>query len=383
MTAKPTPTVGALADALAAIAPLHLAEEWDNVGLILGDRDAHLRGPVVLTIDLTERVMDECERVNAGAIVAYHPPIFSAIKRLTASDARQKLVLRAAAAGMAICCPHTALDGAEGGLADWLADTVMDPSAPKSADRRALYPRAEAREGEQVKIVTFVPAKDVDRVRDALASAGAGIIGKYTVCSFAATGTGTFLGAPDTKPAVGAPGEFETAAEMRLEMVCSRRALALAMATLKQFHPYEEPAVDVYPLEPRPVRTLGVGRRVMLDHPVDVRTLAARVKKALGVEHVMIGDATGKPVRCAGVCPGSGAGLMDAAVEDGCDVYVTGEMKHHDVLAAMSRGLSLILAGHTATERGYLPTLAKRLGAAVKGVEFRVASEDRDPLVAV
>ena len=379
-----TPTVGALADALAAIAPLHLAEEWDNVGLILGDRDAALRGPVVLTIDLTERVMDECERMKAGAIVAYHPPIFSAIKRLTASDPRQKLVLRAAAAGMAICCPHTALDGAEGGLADWLADAVMDPDAPNSADRRALHPRADALDGQQVKIVTFIPAAEADRVRGALASAGAGIIGKYSVCSFAAPGTGTFLGAPDTKPAIGAPGELETVQELRLEMVCSRRSLALALATLRQFHPYEEPAVDVYPLEPRPVRTLGVGRRVMLDHAVDVRTLAARVKRALGVSHVLIGDATaGKAVKCAGVCPGSGAELMDAAVEDGCDVYVTGEMKHHDVLAAMSRGLSLILAGHTATERGYLPTLAKRLGAAVKGVEFRVAGEDRDPLVAV
>lgn len=378
-----TPTIGTLSAALGAIAPTHLAESWDNVGLLLGDPAAALDGPVLLTIDLSEQVLNEAEKTRARAIIAYHPPIFRPIKHITASDPRTRLVLRAARLGLAIYSPHTALDAASDGLADWLADTVMDPSRPRSADRRALHPRAEAADSENVKIVTFVPQAEVEKVRGAMASAGAGVIGKYSVCSFTAPGTGTFLGAPDSKPAVGAPGELETVDELRLEMVCPRRSLPLALATLRELHPYEEPAVDVYPLEPRPVRTLGVGRRVMLDTPVALRTLAERVKKALGVSHVLIGDATGRPVRCAGVCPGSGAELMDAAIEEGCDVYLTGEMKHHDVLAAMARGLNLILAGHTSTERGYMPILAKRLAAAIKGVEFRVAAEDRDPLVAV
>jgi dinuclear metal center YbgI/SA1388 family protein len=378
-----TTTIAKLCDVMQRIAPVELAESWDNVGLLLGDPSAKLTGPVLVTIDLTESVMDEAIKMNAGAIVAYHPPIFSPIKRLTAGTSLSRSLLRAANASMAIYCPHTALDSARDGLSDWLAGTVMDPGAPKGADRRALLPRAERRDDEQLKIVTFVPPNEVDRVREALASCGAGMIGLYRACAFASPGTGTFLAERGSSPAVGKTGELERVSELRLEMVCSRRSLALALATLREFHPYEEPAVDVYALEPRPVRTLGVGRRVLLDHPVPIETLAQRVKKALGVSHVMIARASDKPVTCVGVCPGSGNELMDAAMSEGCDVYLTGEMKHHDVLAALSRGLSLILAGHTATERGFMPELAQRLSAGLPGVRCVVATSDRDPLTAL
>src|SRR5690606_27066841 len=101
----------------------------------------------------------------------------------------------------------------------------------------------------------------------ALASAGAGIIGKYQVCSFAAPGLGTFFGGEGASPTTGQAGRLENVPEVRLEMVCSKAALALAMETLERFHPYEEPAVDVYELVGRPLRHAGAGRRLSLDQP--------------------------------------------------------------------------------------------------------------------
>src|ERR1044071_6224292 len=106
--------VSDLAAAMETIAPLDLAEPWDNVGLLAGSADAELRGRVVLAIDLTERVLTEATGAGAGAIVAYHPPIWEGLKRITDADARGRVLIGAMRAGIAIYSPHTALDAAAG-----------------------------------------------------------------------------------------------------------------------------------------------------------------------------------------------------------------------------------------------------------------------------
>lgn len=373
------PTVQSLLDALEAIAPMALAEEWDNVGLIAGDARDELRGPVLLSIDLTAPLMDEARSAGAGAIVAYHPPIFTPIKRLTAADARQALLLTALRQGVSVVSPHTSLDAAPGAMSDWLADCVLEAGHPRAADRRALVPKALPTPSAECKIVTFVPVAEADRVRGALASAGAGRIGNYQACSFISTGTGTFLGGPGSSPAVGQAGHLESVAEVRLEMVIGRRSVPLAVELLRRLHPYEQPAIDVYPLEPLAERATGAGRRLTLDRPVTIGEIAQRVKENLRVSHVQIAPAFdhARPIVRVGVCPGAGAGLVDAAVREGCELFLTGEMKHHEVLAANARGLGVMLAGHSNTERGYLPMLAQRLMELVPGLDARHASSDR------
>jgi len=222
-------------------------------------------------------------------------------------------------------------------------------------------------------------------VRNALASAGAGMIGAYKVCSFAAPGQGTFLGDETSTPTVGQAGRLERVPELRLEMVCSRHALPIAIETLHRFHPYEEPAIDIYELLPRPDRHAGPGRRVMLDQPATLATLADRLKKHLGIQVVNIANVgdQDRPLTRIGVCPGSGASLAGAAKADGCEVFVTGEMKHHEVLDALNSGMSLILAGHTNTERGYLPRLARRLSETLPGLTTIVSQADKSPRVPV
>ena len=374
-----TPTVQSLLDAMDAVAPLALAEEWDNVGLIAGDARSALRGPVLLTIDLTDGVLSEAEGVGAGAILSYHPPIFHAIKRLVASDARQGLILRALSGGMAVVSPHTSLDAAPGCMSDWLADAVLEPGQPRSADRRALIPRAIEDASGRCKIVTFVPASHVEQVRGALASAGAGTIGNYQACSFSATGTGTFLGNQGAHPTVGKVGQLEHVPEVRLEMVILRRAVPLAVELLRSLHPYEEPGIDVYPLEPKAERGTGAGRRLTLDTPATIGELAQRVKTNLGLTHVQIAPARGVESKLSriGICPGAGASLVESASRESCEVFLTGEMKHHEVLAANAMGIGIILAGHSNTERGFLPRLAERLNAITPGLQARHAGADK------
>jgi dinuclear metal center YbgI/SA1388 family protein len=378
--------VADLCRAIETIAPPVLAESWDNVGLLVGRASGELRGPVLLTIDLTERVLAEAVAARCGAVIAYHPPLWEPLKRVTADTPRGRILLGAIEHRMAIYSPHTALDATPGGITDWLCEGLSGGGEGKIAgDCRALTPHLRRDESQQCKIVTFVPEKDVEQVRAALASAGAGIIGHYKVCSFAIPGEGTFLGDESTLPTVGQSGRLERVHELRLEMVCSRSALPTAMEILDRFHPYEEPAVDIYDLAPRPSRHAGPGRRLVLDQPATLAALAERLKKHLGISVVNIANPADAdtPLTRVGVCPGSGAALAAPARSEECEVFVTGEMKHHEMLDALNGGLRLILAGHTNTERGYLPRLARTLERTLPGLKAIVSVADRSPRVPV
>lgn len=386
----PHATVGDLIRAMETVAPAGLAEPWDRVGLHVGSASAALSGPVLLTIDLTESVMAEAVGLGARAVVAYHPPIWKPLDRLTDATPAERIVRSAVEHGVAVYSPHTALDAAPGGVTDWLCEGIAGladgepPGGRVAGDRRALEPAARPGGGGRVKVVVFVPEASLAEVRNAMATAGAGMIGAYRVCSFAGPGEGTFLGGPGASPAVGQRGTLERVAEHRLEMVCARSALPLVVETLRHFHPYEEPAVDVYELIDEPVRGTGPGRRLVLDRPVTMRDMAGRLAAHLGHSRMKVAIPDGeadRPVRRVGVVPGAGGALIERAAMEGCEAFVTGEMKHHDILAAMSMGLRVLLAGHTNTERGFLPRLAARLEALLPGVRIMSGTLDRDPLV--
>jgi len=381
--------VSDVVDVIEAIAPPTYAESWDKVGLLVGDRSRAMLGPILLTIDLTERVLAEAQAARASMVIAYHPPIWDELRRITTDTPRQQIILRAIESGMAIYSPHTALDAVPGGVADWLCEGVSGSETPGriAGDCRALSPHGVRAKSQEVKVVTFLPEASVETIRNALATAGAGNIGNYKLCSFITRGTGTFLSGEGTKPTTGKPGHIESVAECKLEMVCSKQNLSIALETLRQFHPYEEPAIDVLELEPHPLRTIGPGRRLVLDQPANVNELAQRLKKWIGKDRVRIALAdSGKndvPIKRVGVCPGSGASLARLAREQECDVFVTGEMGHHEVIASLHAGLSLVIAGHTSTERGYLPRFRDALLAKMPTLDVRVSKMDEDPLVLV
>ena len=385
-------TVAGLVEAIESLAPLNGAEPWDHVGLHVGDPARDLTGPVLLTIDLTERVLDEAIGMRASAVIAYHPPIWEPIHRLTSATTSERIVRGAIEAGIALYSPHTALDSARGGVTDWLCEGIAGTTGPEddpriTCDVRALAPQMVAEHSQEVKLVVFAPRDSIEQLRGALATAGAGHVGEYEVCSFVSEGEGTFLGSESSNPSIGKRGRLERLGEMRLEMVCSRYKLPLAIETLRQFHPYEEPAFDIYALLPKPNRSTGTGRRLVLDQPATVPQIGVKLRSHVGASRLRYALPEGMdddtPLHKIGVVPGSGGDLVDVAVQGGCQLFITGEMTHHRVIAATARGMAVLLAGHTNTERGYLPRLAKRLGEKLGDIDFRISSADRDPLVVV
>jgi dinuclear metal center YbgI/SA1388 family protein len=368
---------------LEKLAPLEHAESWDNVGLLLEpehDRKTPGTRPEVrralVFVDLTERVLDEALERDVDLLIAYHPPLFEPFKRLRAGVAKERLAVRAIRSGLAVYSPHTALDAAPGGVNDWLAG-AFGPGT-----RSPLVAARAGDAGAAYKLVVFVPAEHASALREALAAAGAGVIGNYTECSYELEGSGTFVGGDAANPVVGERGRLERVAEVRLEMVCSEAALPRAAEALRRVHPYEEPAWDVVPLAAKPALGFGAGRRVELEAPASLEALVESVKTRVGRPVLRVAraerHANGAAVRSVAVCAGAGGGLVGSAL--GSDVFVTGELRHHDALRALAHGTSVVLCEHSSSERGFLPVFAERLREAARGAfDVAVSSADREP----
>ena len=369
-------TLTDLVSALDTIAPFRNAADWDNVGLLIGRSDAAC-SKALLCIDLTTAVLDEAKAASVQAIVAYHPVLFEPRANVCDNDPQGRLILDVIEAGIAVVSPHTALDAAPGGMTQWLADGIgPGTTAP-------IEPTLELPAGESVKLITYVPRDNVDEVRAAIAAAGAGHIGDYDTCSTTIESTGTFRGGDTTNPAVGTRGSLEHVDECRLMLVCSSEALPKAIAALRKTHPYEEPPIHVVQLSKRPSTDSGSGRVLTLDEPADAATIAARLKAYLGVDQLRMANASDGPHVTVGCCPGSGGSLLAAAAAQGATLFVTGEMRHHNVLNANAQGVSVLLAGHTNTERGYLPILCDRLNKACPSITSTVSHTDTTPWVTV
>jgi dinuclear metal center YbgI/SA1388 family protein len=219
-----------------ALYPTVLAEEWDNVGLHVGDPAAELRR-VLVCLDPSEKVLEAAKAEGAQAILSHHPLIFHPIKSLVPLDETGRILFRAVREGIAVLCAHTNLDRAQGGLNDWLAARVgVEKTRPLVPGR-----------GELVKLVVFVPEGYEGKVSDALFDAGAGKMGRYDCCSFRTTGTGTFRPGAGTAPFVGRVGVMESVHEVRLETIFPRELLNRVVDKMLKAHPYEEVAYDIMP----------------------------------------------------------------------------------------------------------------------------------------
>jgi dinuclear metal center YbgI/SA1388 family protein len=361
-----------LSDLIAAmeqIAPTRLAEPWDNVGLVAGDPRQMIR-KVILTIDYTADVAAEAREAKADVVIAYHPPLFSAVKQMTAGS----LVFDAIRRGVAIYSPHTALDVAPGGTNDVLADVLGIPQ-----DRRSPL-RMTPQKAQQLKLVTFVPDSAVDKVSSALFGAGAGRIGDYSRCSFISPGTGTFYGEDGSHPTVGQPGELTMTSETKLETVVPIEKVDAVLWALRATHPYEEPAFDLVQLASPPEKT-GQGRIGNLAEPISRVTLFDRIKDELGVSHLLVaGQEHGHVTRVA-CCAGSCGEFVDDAITQKAELFLTGEIKHHDALKAAGTGMTVVCVLHSNSERAALRWLQARLTGLLPNLQTVLSGRDRDPFV--
>jgi len=362
-------TVAEIIDYLDHFAPSSLAAEWDNVGLLLGERGAEVRR-VMTCLTVTPTSAGEAIAARAQLLVTHHPILFRAVKRLTDATVDGRMLLALIRAGVAVYSPHTAFDNTMGGINDTLARklglTNLGPLRQREAERSC-------------KIVVFVPDKDLAKVSGALFSTGAGVIGQYRECSFRLAGTGTFFGTDAANPTIGEKGRREEVSEWRLEVVCPERGVESAVAAMRKAHSYEEPAFDVYPLKPAS-SALGEGRIGDLPQLMPLAELARTTKTLLKAGALqLVGDGARHVRRVAIACGAAGEFLTDAARQK-ADVFLTGEMRFHDYLDAQARGVALLLPGHYATERFGIEELADQIKAKWPELNVWPSRAESDPV---
>ena len=359
-----------IAQAVEEIAPLGLAQDWDNVGLLVGNPGKTIKN-ILLTIDTTQAVVAEAKAQKADLILAYHPIIWDGLKRVTA-DGETAHIYDLVKSGISVFCIHTALDVAVGGVNDLLANILGIENAEPIGD----YVADPA--GPQYKIITFVPQDAVNTVADALYEAAAGAIGNYSHCGFQSDGTGTFKPLAGSNPTIGKRGKLETVNEIKLETVVPSGKVAAVIAALREAHPYETPAFDVFQhcdIENK----IGLGRIGDLKKPLSMQKAVANIKAATGCKAVGIVGPGKRTIKKAAVCAGSCGKIINSVIAADCDLYLTGELKHHQALAAQEAGLTCICLSHTVSERFALKNLAKQLKKRLKTVTIRISKKDKDP----
>ena len=352
------------------IAPSGLALDWDNVGMLVGDASGEVKN-ILMAIDITAGVVAEAKKSGTDLIVSYHPVIWDGLKKVTA-DGEGSVVYELIKAGIGVYSIHTALDIAAGGVNDALAQMVG------IVDAKPIGDFVENPEPGNYKLVVFVPADDAQKVAEAIFKAGAGHIGNYSKCGFTSQGVGSFLPLEGSNPTIGKKKKLQKVKELRFEAIVNADKIAGAIEAMRKAHPYEMPAFDVIKLDD-PESRFGLGRVGKLAKAEPLSAILARIKKGTGAAVAGIVGKEKRTVKSAAVCAGSCGKIINTVIERRCDLYITGELKHHHALAAAEAGLTCVCLSHTVSERFILKKLTKNLQKRLKSVKIKISRQDKDP----
>ncbi|KAM7433865.1 NGG1 interacting factor variant 2 [Porites harrisoni] len=340
-------------------APLQLAEKWDNVGLLVEPSPPHSVKSILLTNDLTERVAQEAVDKKVSMVISYHPPIFVPLKRLTSKTFKERIIIKMIENRIALFSPHTAFDAVKNGVNDWLAaglgSAQVDPLEHSKGQSSGVKLEARMLTNQVPDQITSVQ----DKLKDLQ---GVERIEVETLM----------------RP--------QGLTEQQLSLHCSESGLVDTLQTLTSLLPEALGNVEVVPLAQIPILGTGQGRLCTLHSPVTLSELISRIKNHLNLKHIRLAAANSSTsedplqssVQTIALCAGSGASVLRGIQ---ADVYLTGEMSHHDILDAVSRGVHVILCEHSNTERGFLTEFRGKLVELLEGkVDVMVSSNDADPL---
>lgn len=354
-------------DTLEGFAPLAYAEDFDNVGLLVGNREMEVTG-ILVTLDTLEKTVDEAIATHCNLIVSFHPIIFSGLKKITGKNYVERVVLKAIKNDIAIYAIHTALDNVPYGVSKGMCNAL------NLANRKVLIPKS----GAIKKLTTYVPHKNLEEVRKALFKAGAGNIGNYEECSFTTEGYGTFKGNENSNPVIGTKGNLQTEAESQLNITFESRLQSKILTALFDSHPYEEVAYEITSLDNNN-QLLGMGMIGELSEALDETEFLNLVKTAFHAEGVRHSAKLNKPIKRVAVLGGSGSFAIEAAKAAGADAYITADLKYHQFYQAENQIL-LVDIGHYESEQYTKNILADFLTKKFTNFAVVLSQENTNPI---
>ena len=327
-----------IAACIEEIAPLNYAEDFDNVGLLVGDFNTEVTG-VLVTLDTLETVVDEAIENKCNLIVSFHPILFLALKKLNGKNYVERIVIKAIKNNISIYAMHTALDNSFEGVNAKICEMLG------LKNEKILIPQKNTLR----KLTTYAPNDAAEKVRQALFNAGAGNVGNYDNCSFNTEGYGTFRGNENSNPFVGEKGKLHTENETLIGVIFEKHKERNVLSALFKSHPYEEVAYEIVSLE-NTNQEIGLGMIGDLENEkseIDFLNFLKNTMNSKGIRH---SELLGKPIKKVAVLGGSGSFAIKNAIEAGADIYVTADIKYHEFYKAENK---LIIAdiGHYESEQ--------------------------------
>ncbi len=318
--------------------PLSLQESYDNSGLIVGNLEQETKS-VLITLDVTEDIIDEAIEKKSNLIIAHHPIIFTGLKKITGKNFIERTIIKAIKNDIAIYASYINLDNIKGGVNSKICNKLSLINTKILASKN----------GDLRKLVTFVPKTHIEKVRKALFSVGVGSIGNYSSCSFNIEGEGTFLPSDNTNPYLGEKLKLNFEKEIRFETIFSKHIKPSVIATLLKNHPYEEVAYDIYPLD-NTNDNIGLGMIGEFNEPISEIELLEKLKQIFGIKAIKHTKLFNKKIRKVAVCGGSGSFLLNRAIALEADVFISSDFKYHQFFDAENKILITDI-GHFESEQ--------------------------------
>ncbi|WP_281614136.1 Nif3-like dinuclear metal center hexameric protein [Flammeovirga sp. SubArs3] len=323
---------------LEQLAPSQYQENYDNAGLITGSGHDEVTG-ILVSLDCTEEIVDEAIKKDCNLIVAHHPIVFKGLKRFNGKNYVERTIIKAIKNDISIYAIHTNLDNMSHGV-NYKISSLLGLE-----NLNILSPT----KNNIQKLSVFVPSENVDKVANALADAGAGIIGDYTSCSFRTLGTGTFKGNDSSNPTLGNKNTLEKIEEVKIEVQFNAHLKGKVLSAMHQSHPYEEVAYHIAPLDITNT-SIGSGMYGTLPQPITVNDFLSKVKETFkcgAIRHTkVIKDTISK----VAVCGGAGSFLLRNAIGVNADIFITGDFKYHEFFDAEDR-IMIADIGHFESEQ--------------------------------
>ncbi len=348
-------------------APSSTAEEFDNVGLLVGDKTSKLTG-ILITLDTIEEVVEEAIAKSCNLIISFHPIIFKGLKSLTGSNYVEKTVIKAIQNNIAIYAIHTALDAHHLGVNKMICDKLSIKNS------KILIPRKNSIN----KLTTYIPKKDAEALRKKLFEAGAGSIGNYKNCSFNVEGAGSFKAMENANPTIGKIGETHYENEIQIGVTFPQHLEGKILKTLFDHHPYEEVAYEVITLN-NAHQNLGMGMIGELELEVSEKDFLEKLKNIFHTGCIKHSKLLNRPVKRVAVLGGSGSFAIGQAKSQGADFFVTSDLKYHDFYQAEEK---LVLAdiGHYESEQYTKDLLHSFLSKKISNFALILAHTKTNPI---
>jgi len=323
---------------LETIAPPFLQEDYDNAGLLTGNKNEKCTGAII-SLDVTEEVVKEAIEKKCNLIIAHHPIIFKGLKKINGNNYVERIIISAIKNDIAIYAIHTNLDN------------ILDGVNGKIAEKLSLTKTKILlqKESQLKKLITFAPEGMAKKIQEALFAAGAGHIGKYSECSFITKGNSTFKAEEGANPTVGKIGVREEGAELKMEFIFQSYKEQQIITAMKDAHEYEEVAYDILPLG-NYLSDCGSGLIGELEEGVNEESFLSELKEIFNLSIIKHTALSGKKIKKIAVCGGAGSFLINAAKEAGADIFITSDIKYHEFFDAEG---AIVLAdiGHYESEQ--------------------------------